>query len=516
MLIRKCSVTFMFPPSIVVLTALCLGASRTVAQDKMSKYDGMPQVLIPAGEFTMGADDEDAHGRTAEFPPHRVQLSAYWIDKFEVSNEQFVRFLNARVKGNRAMIYSYCDIGNAFCNIRYDEKTEECYVEKGYEKHPVCAVSWMGANAYAESVRRRLPTEAEWEKAARGTDARRYPWGSAWEPKNANTREGGAGQPSPVGTWPKDVSPFGVMDVAGNVGEWTKDVWEEDFYSSSPLVDPVNVEGSHYHVVRGGAWCLTEWDARTTSRQFLIPSAQRRYMGFRCAETVPEPLPAPAEVSGDVLFYTSLDGHAHADAAKGERRPIDAPRSPQYVEGKRGQAILVGDVGNEYHYLKFEAPDNFRIEEGTVAMWIKPHGWSGADHGFRYFFMIADESTCKFYLYRFQEKNLLVLAGNGIEGQWGSLGMPTDDWKDDQWIHLAVTWKDRLVKLYLDGKPVSQTLVPPDKFFRGMPPAFHLGFSHNWGANDKKAATAVDEFIIFSRALESEEVLRQKENQGNP
>jgi len=499
---------------LIAFLFLCCAVGSS-AEDKVSKYDGMPQIFIPAGEFVMGADDEDAFGRRAEFPPHRVQLAAYWIDKFEVTNEQFVQFLNKRARGNLALIYSYCDIGNTFCKIRYNEKSGECFVEPGFEKHPVCAVSWVGAKAYAESVRRRLPTEAEWEKAARGTDGRRYPWGNQWEPKNTNTSEGGAGQPLPVGSRPKDISPFGVMDMAGNVREWVFDSWKEDFYSQSPVTDPVNSEGFE-RVVRGGAWCLTEWDARTTSRQFLNPGVQRRYMGFRCAETVPEPLPPPAQVSQDVLFYASLDGHAYAEAARGERRPVESPRNPVYVQGKRGQAILVGDVRGEYHYLKFDTADNFRIEEGTVALWIKPHGWSGADRGFRYFFMIADEATCKFYIYRFVEKNLLVLAGNGIEGEWGSLGMSTDEWKDGQWIHLAVTWKERLVKLYVEGRPIGQTLVPAEKFFRGMPPAFHLGFVTTWSQGDKKAATAIDEFVIFSRALQPEEIIKEKDRTGLP
>jgi len=501
---------------VVVLAGAALVPGRAQEPAKVSKYDGMPQVLVPAGEFIMGADDEDALGRRWEFPPHRVRLSAYWIDQYEVTNAQFAQFLNKVAAGNLPLIYDYCDLGNPFCRLQYNPQTKQCVVKKGYERHPVCAVSYRGAEAYARSVRRRLPTEAEWEKAARGTDQRRYPWGNRWDPKNTVTRESGATEPLPVGSRPADRSPYGAMDMAGNVAEWVLDAWAEDYYLSSPTDNPVNQEGAWQRVVRGGAWCLTEWDARTTSRQFLGPSVQRRYVGFRCAETVPEPLPEPAAVSDQVLFYAPMDGQVYAAAARGERRPLKVPTDLTFVPGHRGQAVLLGDAGNVLRFLEYDAPGNFRIDEGTLSLWIQPQGWQGTDFGYRYFFMIMDEATCKFYLYRYQTENLLVLAGNGIEGEWGSIGMSTREWRDGQWLHLAVTWKDRRVVLYVDGRPSGETVVPPEKYFRGMPPSFFLGQCANWAPTQKQASTAFDEFVIFARALSPGEIVQERDRQGLP
>ena len=497
--------------------AIALATCATAAEKlKVSKHDGMRQVLIPAGEFTMGADDEDAFGRRAEFPPHRVHLDAYWIDQREVTNAQYVEFLNQNVKDNIKEIYGCCDLGNPACRIVYDRETKQCRTGAGYDQHPVCAVSWYGAWAYARWVRRRLPSEAEWEKAARGTDKRRYPWGDRWQPENTNTREAGIGNTVAVGSLRADRSPYGVWDMAGNAREWVEDAWDESYYMTSPARNPVNEGSVGRYVVRGGAWCLTEWDARTTSRQVLISSAQRRYMGFRCAETVPTPLPPAVKVGSDVLFYAPMDGAMHAAAARGERRALKAPKHVSFVPGRRGQAALLGEDGKNRYWVDYDTADNIRVEEGTIALWIQPLGWTGTDDGFRYFFMIRDETCCKFYLYRFRDDNLLVLAGNGIEGQWGSVAMRTDAWKDGQWVHLAVTWKDRAVALYVDGKQMGRSVVPQAKYFRGMAPSFSLGQSECWDPKQKKAQTAFDEFVVFSRALTPEEVARERDRQGLP
>jgi formylglycine-generating enzyme required for sulfatase activity len=496
--------------------AAILGGTRAGADEQRSKYDGMVQLLVPAGDFTVGADDADAHGRKCEFPPHRVHLPAYWIDKYEVTNAQFVSFLNRGAVRERGQLYSYVDLGNPCCRLEYVAASKTCRVKPGYEQHPVCAVSWAGALAYARSVHRRLPTEAEWERAARGTDGRRYPWGNTWEAGKTNTREGGAGGTVPVGSRPGDRSPCGAMDMAGNVREWVEDAWNEFYYLSSPTDNPVNEENGYQRVVRGGAWCLTEWDARTTSRQSNEAGTQRRYMGFRCAETVPEPLPPPAQVSPDVLFYAPLDGTVAAAFARGERRPQSVPKNLQFVPGRHGQAALLGDVDTLLRFIQYDATDNFHPEEGTISLWIQLHGWTGTDGGYRYFFMIADEATCKFYLYRFDQENLLVLAGNGIEGQWGSIATPTADWKDGQWLHLAVTWKDRRVTLYVDGKVMGETVIPQDKYFRGLPPSFYLGQMANWDPNQKKAYTAFEDFVIFSRALSPKELVQEMNRQGAP
>jgi len=501
---------------VLFLCGAACASGQTDGGQRVSKYDGMPQVLIPAGEFVMGADEEDAFGRRAEFPPHRVHLDAYWIDQHEVTNAQFATFLNEKCKGARREVYYRCDVDNPACRIECDADTGLCSVESGFEQHPVCAVSWYGAHDYALQMRRRLPTEAEWEKAARGLDQRRYPWGDDWAPKRTNTREKGPGRTAPVGSIEGDRSPSGVWDMAGNVREWVQDGWDEGYYLTSPPRNPVCETNPGRRVVRGGAWCLTEWDARTTSRQVLIGGAQRRYMGFRCAKTVPKPLPPPAKVSDDVLFYATMDGLVHAAAARGERRALEARKGILFVPGRRGQAALLGEDDRKRFWVDYDTTDNMRIEEGTVALWIQLRGWCGTDDGFRFFFMLRDETCCKFYLYRFIKTNVVTLAGNGVEGEWASLGMATAAWKDGQWVHLAVTWQDREIAMYVDGKSVGRTVMPPEKAFRGLPARFSLGQSQEWSSSQKRAQTAFDEFVIFSRALTPEEVVRERDRKGLP
>jgi len=497
-----------------VLFAIC--ALAAASEPRTSKRDGMPQVLIPGGNFTMGAKDADAFGRSDEFPPHRVVLSSYWIDRHEVTNAQFVIFLNGALKGNRAHVYNYCDPGNPVCRITCDPETGACKVEPGYEQHPVLTVSWDGANSYARFVHRRLPTEAEWEFAARGADGRRYPWGNDWAPKQTNVRKSQAGKPRPVETTAGDTSPFGVNDLAGNAQEWVDDAWQEDFYQTSPVQDPSNEGPASRHVVRGGAWCLTEWDARATSRKGLIRTCKRRYLGFRCAETVPKPLPPPAKVSADVLFYAPLDGTVNAAAAQGERRALKAPKTLTYTTGHRGQAALLGADAQRRYWVDYVTEGNIDLETGTLSMWIQPQGWDGDAKGFRYFFMIRDEALAKFYLYRFLEANLTVLAGNGIEGQWGAISEPTTGWQNGEWRHLALTWHGPDVSLYVNGKYVGKTHVPEGKRFRGLPPFFSIGQVQNWDNSKYPAQTAIDEVVIFRRALSAAEIQTEHERTSNP
>jgi len=220
-------------------------------------------------------------------------------------------------------------------------------------------------------------------------------------------------------------------------------------------------------------------------------------------------------VSDPVLFYAPMDGSVHAAAAKGMRRALDVHNKPTFVPGRRAQAVVLGDADAAPTWIDYDLSGNWRLAAGTVAMWIQLRGWKGSDPGFRYFFMIRDQATCKFYLYRYLSKDLLVLAGNGIEGQWGAIGTSTKGWRDGQWVHLAVTWADRVVTLYVDGKPVGKTRVPTEKYFRGMAPAFSLGHSAEWG-QPMRAGTAFDEFVIFSRALSPAEIVKERDRTGAP
>ncbi|NOY80720.1 MAG: formylglycine-generating enzyme family protein [Kiritimatiellaeota bacterium] len=264
--------------------------------ERLSPADGAVQVYVPPGQFVMGADDPESPYEDAERPPHRVKITrGFWLDKFEVTNERYAQYLNTLIaKETRpakivGIVLGRVDIDHPLCGIRLDVKKKLCKVKPGWEKLPVMPVKWTGANEYCRAMGKRLPTEAEWEYAARGPDGRKYPWGSQWHPDWANV---GTGKAAPVGSHPKDVSPFGVMDMAGNVREWVYDKFDVRYYSQSPLENPVNAAGAWQNVervVRGGGFAFTEWDSRTTSR------GHRKYLyypvatGFRCAEPGPPP-----------------------------------------------------------------------------------------------------------------------------------------------------------------------------------------------------------------------------------
>lgn len=229
-------------------------------------------VFIPAGTFTMGS----SNGHPDERPPHPVYLEAFYIDRFEVSNEQYLQFFESTMGQRRS--YTYLDPKTENPDSRIVYQHGRYTVEAGYEQHPVTLVSWYGAQAYCEHRGGRLPTEAEWEKAARGPNGRAYPWGDDLDRTrlNAGWR---IGDTTPVGNYPTGTSPYGVHDVAGNVWEWTAD-WYQPYAAS--LYDSVFF-GEKYKVVRGGSWNHPDRDARTTQRDLAHPARRIHVVGFRCA-----------------------------------------------------------------------------------------------------------------------------------------------------------------------------------------------------------------------------------------
>ena len=231
--------------------------------------DGAPMVLVPAGEFTMGSDkgDED------EIPVHHVVLNAYYIDKFEVTNGRFAKFVEA--------IQSEPPWGFA------DKDKPVIHADR-----PVRWVNWMDATGYCLWAGKRLPTEAEWEKAARGTDGRVYPWGN--DPPTSvhavyGLKEGGAETTSDIGDRDKGQSPYGAYDLAGNLYEWVMDWYGEDYYlnfAGSPAMNPRGpVEGTA-KVQRGGSYVNSPYRLRTSFRTKGDPAEQDPNVGFRCAQDV--------------------------------------------------------------------------------------------------------------------------------------------------------------------------------------------------------------------------------------
>jgi serine/threonine-protein kinase len=210
-------------------------------------------VYVPGGSFMMGRDEGDEY----ESPAHPVSVRPFFIDRTEVTNEDYQRFVSAT--GYRAPVHWV------------DGKISE-----GQAKYPVVNVSWDDANAYAQWANKRLPTEIEWEFAARGTDGRLYPWGSGWKPEHAN-----AGRPGlvEVGSYALGASPFGALDMTGNAWEWTASDYED--YPGRKT--PTSLAGTGLKVIRGGAYDVPPKRATATYRGAIPPDRIPDKTGFRCA-----------------------------------------------------------------------------------------------------------------------------------------------------------------------------------------------------------------------------------------
>ncbi|MCD6231729.1 formylglycine-generating enzyme family protein [Candidatus Aerophobetes bacterium] len=232
-------------------------------------------VFIPAGEFLMGSNE----GEKDESPLHSVYLDAYYIDKYEVTNEEYCRFLNE--EGNRSEEgYLRLNIDDEDCRI--EERGGKYYPKKGYERHPVVEVTWFGARDYAQWAGKRLPTEAEWEKAARGKEGKKYPWGDSLAEKKANYNSTNT---LPVGSYPSGVSPYGCYDMAGNVWEWCSDWYNERYYENSPRKNPSGPREGSERVLRGGSFYNPLTLMYCANRFKYSPEKSGSDVGFRCAKS---------------------------------------------------------------------------------------------------------------------------------------------------------------------------------------------------------------------------------------
>jgi formylglycine-generating enzyme required for sulfatase activity len=225
-------------------------------------------VLIPAGQFTMGRDDAVPD----EQPTHRVSLDAFYIDRYEVTVAQYAKFVESE-DSEPPFLWQEARRGPN-------------------DENPVLGVDWHDAAAYCRWAGKRLPAEAEWEKAARGTDGRIYPWGNdPPTPAHANfgheTTKGYAAL-AKVGSFEKGKSPYGVYDLAGNVWEWVADRYDEHYYQHSPEQNPRGPTTGPLRALRGGAWNSAPTVLASTNRNANVPSARRSDVGFRCAQDAPK------------------------------------------------------------------------------------------------------------------------------------------------------------------------------------------------------------------------------------
>jgi formylglycine-generating enzyme required for sulfatase activity len=260
-------------------------------------------VLVPAGEFTMGTP-AGSGGLPDEHPARLVYLSAFWIDRYEVTNAAYETFVQAT---------DYVAPANANPVSTLWEHNRPL---PGIEQHPVVNVSWLDAVAFCRWAGKRLPTEAEWEKAARGTTGRLYPWGNEWDFEKANSasywakrtvefsnsvdweafwikgegavisREKGVkGEilTLPVGSFPAGVGPYGALDLAGNAAEWVQDWYNPNYYPTAPLSDPQGPDRGAIKAMRGGSWLKPAISLRTTDRDWGTMDSRPSGTGFRCA-----------------------------------------------------------------------------------------------------------------------------------------------------------------------------------------------------------------------------------------
>src|SRR6185437_7051616 len=242
---------------------------ETVLEPVLRTKDAGDMMLVPGGAFAMGPDRRE------------VRVDAFYIDKNPVTNHEFATFVS--VTGYRPAN----DPAARFLAHLRGVGSRVGAVPPALERHPVVYVSWDDARAYAAWAGKRLPTEAEWEKAARGTDGRKYPWGRA-EPGPTRANYGrSCGGTTPVGAFPEGASPFGILDMAGNVWEWCEDYDDPAFYADGPAYNPKNTRrpAKPLLVMRGGSWMYGPRSLRTFSRTGFEAHYRFASGGFRCARS---------------------------------------------------------------------------------------------------------------------------------------------------------------------------------------------------------------------------------------
>jgi formylglycine-generating enzyme required for sulfatase activity/calcineurin-like phosphoesterase family protein len=247
--------------------------------------DVSQMVLIPEGNFIYGSREDDKEANQDEKPQQTIYLPSFYMDIYPVTNSQYSRFLSG-VKPTEEELNKWIDLSGKMekekCRIIHEGN--EFIVERGYANHPVIYVSWFGAETYAKWVGKRLPNEVEWEKAARGTDGRKYPWGNEFEIKLCNSAESGTGHTTPVTDVPNGKSPYGCFDMAGNVWEWCADWYDDN--NDKIGVRLHEAKDGEYRVLRGGSWFSIGRYVRSAIRLHTLPSDRWRDAGLRLAKSL--------------------------------------------------------------------------------------------------------------------------------------------------------------------------------------------------------------------------------------
>lgn len=293
--------TSIFTPTKTMTSLPTITPTLGIGSSFINEKDQMPMVYVPAGEFIMGMDSTE----------HSIYLDSYWIDQTEVTNAMFQQFfeetgyITDAEKAGKGQTWKDGDMRSKVEGAYWANPQFPDYDFTEMQNHPVVLVSWNDANAYCEWAGRRLPTEAEWEKAARGIDGDVYPWGNR-EPMDdllnfadasiaiysqwidEQEFDDGYAFTAPVGSYPSGMSPYGAYDMVGNVWEWVYDWWDEYYYDSPITENPTGPETGTLKMIHGGSW----YNSRT-SEQFQVASRVRdttdaafAHIGFRCAMSI--------------------------------------------------------------------------------------------------------------------------------------------------------------------------------------------------------------------------------------
>jgi formylglycine-generating enzyme required for sulfatase activity len=244
------------------------GTGPPPAVKEIMAKDGAPMVLVPAGEFWMGLSEGE--GLDDEQPRHKVFLDAYYIDKYEITTERYAKFLS----------FTQWEKPLNWDKVKFPD----------HANRPVVGVTWSDADAYCRISGRRLPTEAEWERAARGENERKFPWGDT-RPKPSVALFGQMTQFTydllkPIGSYPNGEGPNGTFDQAGNVAEWVQDWYDGEYYREGPERNPQGPTTGQYKMIRGGSWSDMPVYLMSASRTSKLPPETRNaFIGFRCAQS---------------------------------------------------------------------------------------------------------------------------------------------------------------------------------------------------------------------------------------
>ncbi len=262
----------------LLIFLLNVGVAISVSADEKENQ----MILVPAGTFTMGS----AKRATDEKPAHKVYLDSYYISKYEVTNAEYYEFWRSLQENDSETTQKATQhTPENFTYLPHIGAWPERATK--FPDYPIVGVSWHDAKAYAEWKSMRLPTEAEWEKAARGYTDRIWPWGNAITPlaNTSDKNDGYENRIAPVGSFPKGKSFYGAMDMAGNVWEWTADWYSDVYYFHSPKQNPTGPTTGSWRIVRGGSWIDKLTRCSTTFRFYLYPTLKTSFVGFRLAKT---------------------------------------------------------------------------------------------------------------------------------------------------------------------------------------------------------------------------------------